>query len=172
MYHLATFNHMLSNPNDLPKLVKEEQVLINKQLFQLPGEKIKDISQMVNQERNAETALRKPAVAELLAPKESFTTEKMNRFIFEEHDQKEGKIKYYGKDSTKYDAKDVQAKSAPNDMNAANYALMIFDKKRNAFRLVPIQRHIYFEKVKNQQYKQTLGLKKPGEEEAERKARE
>ena len=30
-----------------------------------------------------------------------------------------------------------------------NYALMIYDKKKEAFRLVPIQKHIYFEKQRN-----------------------
>lgn len=86
-----------------------------------------------------------------------------HRFIFEEKDENNDDIKYYGKDSTKYSA-DRQSKrkvagtntisnnegqfsisraengheqDAPN-FQSANYALMIFDKKKSAFRLVPI----------------------------------
>ena len=36
-----------------------------------------------------------------------------------------------------------------NNFQQANYALMMYDKKRDAFRMVPIQRHLFFEKQKN-----------------------
>ena len=58
--------------------------------------------------------------------------------------------KFHGLDSTMYsgNAKNTrEGKLLPaNDFDSANYALMIFDKKKNAFRLVPIRRHFYFEK--------------------------
>ena len=33
-------------------------------------------------------------------------------------------------------------------LDRSNYALMTFDRKREAFRMVPIQRHLLFEKKK------------------------
>ena len=70
----------------------------------------------------------------------------LKRFVYEESN--EGEItRFYGKDSTKFSAS-IPSKSkasiAPNDFNSSNYALMIFDKNKNGYRLVPIQRHIYF----------------------------
>jgi hypothetical protein len=70
----------------------------------------------------------------------------MNRFVYEENNDGENQ-KFYGKDSTKF-AGSIPSKSKtqipPNDFNSSNYALMIFDKSKNGFRLVPIQRHIFF----------------------------
>ena len=57
-------------------------------------------------------------------------------------------VTYHGKNSTMYSgsAKPTgifEEQSLPNnDFKSANYALMIFDKSKQAFRLVPIQNHI------------------------------
>ena len=73
------------------------------------------------------------------------------RFVFKDKNEKtEKQTKYHGSDSLmcSTDPKDSkEGRQLPaNDFDSANYALMIFDKKKNAFRLVPIRRHIYFEK--------------------------
>jgi hypothetical protein len=38
--------------------------------------------------------------------------------------------------------------ASSNKFKTANYGLMIYDKQRDAFRLVPIHRHLAFEKQK------------------------
>jgi hypothetical protein len=72
--------------------------------------------------------------------------------VFDEKDLSGQTIKYHGKDSTKYQSKrkgpadreqkrvEASAQNQNEDgvSQSANYALMIFDKKKNAFRLVPI----------------------------------
>ena len=53
------------------------------------------------------------------------------------------------KDSSVYSGVTKKGQKTPaNDFNSAKYALMIFDQKKNGFRLVPINRHLDFEKVK------------------------
>lgn len=72
-----------------------------------------------------------------------------NRFIFEEKAEDGRLSRYIGKDSTNYSGSLKSKQKLPtNDFTSANYALMIFDQKKNAFRLVPINRHLYFEKQK------------------------
>lgn len=74
------------------------------------------------------------------------------RFVFKDKNEKTEKVtKFHGSDSRTYsgNAKVTREGSTllpTNDFDSANYALMIFDKKKNAFRLVPIRRHFYFEK--------------------------
>lgn len=97
MYHLATFNNMLCNSNDLPKTVREEQATISKTHYINADDSIKDISQLVNQEKN-KIGVNNPA------EKMVKTQDKVHRFVFEENDQntpKNEKVKYYGEDSTK-----------------------------------------------------------------------
>ena len=48
MYHLATFNNVLHNPNDLPKLIREEQAIVHKKNERTDG--IKDLAHMVYQQ--------------------------------------------------------------------------------------------------------------------------
>jgi hypothetical protein len=36
--------------------------------------------------------------------------------------------------------------SEPQDFGKANFAIMIYDKKLNGFRIVPVHRHFFFEK--------------------------
>jgi len=37
------------------------------------------------------------------------------------------------------------------DIKLAQYAVLMFDKERKAFKLIPVNRHILFEKKRNQQ---------------------
>ena len=53
---------------------------------------------------------------------------------------------YHGFDSSKLEAKGSQ--NSTNAIDRSHYALMTFDKKREAFRMVPIQSHLLFEKKK------------------------
>jgi len=53
-----------------------------------------------------------------------------------------GKNLYYGVDSAKFGSNSKQN----SDFKTANFAFMIFDKKVNGFRIVPITKHIAFEK--------------------------
>lgn len=76
----------------------------------------------------------------------------MIKYLYEEKTASGGLIKYVGQDSTLYSA-DVKAfKTKPkqiapaNDFTQANYALMIFDRKINGVRIVPVHRHLSFEK--------------------------
>ena len=76
-HHLATFNNLLTNPNHFPKVICEEQVQIKKKNARPEMIAVKDDSDGDQKE-----------------------TEK--RFVYEERDENENLVKYYGKESTKY----------------------------------------------------------------------
>lgn len=69
-------------------------------------------------------------------------------YLFEETTAEGKTIKYAGKDSTVYSGTNLskmkvgETKLPDNDFKSSNYAIMIYDQKKNAFRLVPINRHI------------------------------
>ena len=72
-------------------------------------------------------------------------------YTYEETTAEGRTIKYQGKDSTVYSGTsknkpNKEPKLPDNDFQSSNYALMIYDQKKNAFRLVPINRHIQFER--------------------------
>lgn len=95
-------------------------------------------------------------------PQPEVKREKKEKIFVYEESAAEGKTnKYIGKDSTifsgsvKSKQKAVNETKLPdNDLQSANYALMIYDQKKNAFRLVPINRHIQFEKQMNVQQRE------------------
>lgn len=74
---------------------------------------------------------------------------KQTKLIFEESNPncQSGFNKFIGQESTLFGAETHPSKTGENnDIGKANYAIMIFDKKVNGFRIVPVQRHFLFEK--------------------------
>lgn len=73
------------------------------------------------------------------------------KFVYKDKNEKTDKVtRFHGADNNQYAGTGKSTREGrlmpSNDFDSANYALMIFDKKKNAFRLVPIRRHFYFEK--------------------------
>lgn len=64
-----------------------------------------------------------------------------SQLVFEDKDG-ERTVRYHGSDSR------AGQDSKQKDQKVAYYGLMILDKKREVFRLVPIQKHLYFEQQK------------------------
>mmetsp|Transcript_11658 Transcript_11658/g.15808 ORF Transcript_11658/g.15808 Transcript_11658/m.15808 type:complete len:98 (+) Transcript_11658:234-527(+) len=81
----------------------------------------------------------------LRQPRSELPQKKKAVLVYEEQgaDMEEQKepTKFYGY-RDKYKSKDERS-SVPN------YALLIYDKKRKGFRLVPVESHVRFEKVKS-----------------------
>ena len=76
-------------------------------------------------------------------------SKKETRYVYddkvkEESGSKTKIVTYHGKDSAVNSSSHVKA--TKNDFASANYAFMIYDKNKDVFRLVPIQKHLYFEK--------------------------
>lgn len=60
-------------------------------------------------------------------------------------------VTFIGKDAGKFSGQlKPEEKNNPleNNFKKADYGILIFDKKRQAFRLEPLNRHIFFEKEK------------------------
>lgn len=79
----------------------------------------------------------------------------VTKYLLEDINANGGTTRFAGHDSTLYSAEYLVNKKehtkdiAPaNNYEAANYALMIYDKKINGLRIVPIHKHISFEKQK------------------------
>lgn len=80
------------------------------------------------------------------------------RYIYKERirDQdewnKKKEVLFHGEETATYSGQFQSTKGnhfyKPNNFESANYALMIYDKKQEAFRLVPVQRHLHFEQQK------------------------
>ena len=137
-YHLSTFNKQLQAPEELPKIIKEETVTI-KARDDTSSMTLPSLVQQGNQEQMG-----------VVVPEPK--RDKIKKIYTYEETTADGKtIKYQGKDSTVYSGTsknrpNQEPKLPDNDFQSSNYALMIYDQKKNAFRLVPINRHIQFER--------------------------